>query len=63
MGEKIKAEEMFSKYQLQIKKGNNFPPDKNKRLIPNLGNETKYKLHYQNLKLDLNLGVTIKKIH
>ena len=47
--EKIKVtEEMLSKYQLQIMKDNNFSLGKSKKLIPNLGNKIKYKLHYQN---------------
>ena len=39
---------------------NNFSLGKNKKLIPNLGNKRKYKFHYQNLKLCLNLGLQSK---
>ena len=34
-----------------------------KKLIPNLGNKTKYVLHYRNLHLYLSLGMTLTKIH
>ena len=40
---------------------NSFSLGKNKKLIPNLDNKRKYKLHYQNLELDLNLGLQMKK--
>ena len=60
-GEKIKVtEEMMSQYQLQIIKYNS-SLRRNKKLFPNLGNKTKYKLQYKNLKLCLNLGLKLKK--
>ena len=34
-----------------------------KNLIPNLGNKTKYVLHYRNLQLYLSLGMKLIKIH
>ena len=34
-----------------------------KKLIPNLGNKTKYVLHYRNLQLYLFLGMKLIKIH
>ena len=34
-----------------------------KKLIPNLGNKTKYVLHYKNIQLYLSLGMKLKKIH
>ena len=46
----IVIEEMLSAYQLQIIKDKHFSPGKSKKLIPNLGEKEKYKLHYQNLK-------------
>ena len=65
---------MLSKYQLQIIKDNDFSLGKKKKLIPNLGDKKKkkkkYKLHYQKLKLYLNLfkiylnsGLLLRKIH
>ena len=54
---------MLSKYQLQIIKDNNCNLGKKKKLIPNLGDKRKYKLHYQKLKLYLNSGLLLRKIH
>ena len=34
-----------------------------KTLIPNLGNKTKYVLHYRNLQLHLSSGMKLTKIH
>ena len=60
VGEKIKVtEEMMSEYQLQTIEYNNFSLAE-KKLIPNLGNKRKCKLHYQNLKLYLRLELKFK---
>ena len=34
-----------------------------KKLIPNLGNETNYVIHYRNLQLYLSLEMKLTKIH
>ena len=62
-GGKIKlTEKILCKYQLKIIEDNNFSLGKNRKLIPNRSNKRKYKLHYQNLKLYLNLEIQLKKI-
>ena len=55
------AKEMPSDFHLKIKRNNNFFHGKNKKLISNLGNKRKHKLHYQDLKLFLELGLIVKK--
>ena len=34
-----------------------------KKLIPNLGNKTKYVLQYRNIQMYLSLGMKLTKIH
>ena len=34
-----------------------------KKLIPNLGNKTKYVVYYRNLQIYLSLGMKLRKIH
>ena len=61
--EKIEVrKEMLSDYQLQFIEENNFSYDKNKKPISNLGDQIKYKLHYQNLRVYLSFGLELKKI-
>ena len=43
------------KYEIKV--------DDVKKLIPNLGNKTKYVLHYRDLQLYLPLGIKLTKIH
>ena len=59
---KVKVtKEMLSYYQLQIIEDNNFFLAKNEKLFPNPDNKQKYKLHYQYLKLYLEIGLHLKK--
>ena len=37
--------------------------NKNKKLIPNLSNESKYLIHYKNLQLHLSFGVKLTKVY
>ena len=49
--------EIADKYEISIKVG------LVKKLILNLGNKTKYVLHYKNIQLYLSLGMKLTKIH
>ena len=37
--------------------------NKNKKLIPNLSNKSKYLIHYKNLQLHLSFGVKLTKVY
>ena len=39
------------------------PAKRNKKLVPNLSNKTKYVVHYRNLKFYLQMGLKLKFIH
>ena len=54
---------MLSKYCKEIADRYKIKVGDVKKLIPNLGNETKYVLHYKNLQLYLSLGMKLTKIH
>ena len=58
--EKMKiTRDMLSPYQLD-----NFPETSGcEKLVPNLRDKTKYVLHYRNLKLYIQLGMRLTKIH
>ena len=49
--------EIADKYEISIKVG------LVEKLILNLGNKTKYVLHYKNIQLYLSLGMKLTKIH
>ena len=54
---------MFSKYCKDIADWNGIKIGSVKKLIPNLGEKTKYVIHYENLKHYLSLGMKLIKIH
>ena len=54
---------MLSTYCKKIADKYNIKIGDVKKLIPNLGNKTKYVVHYINLQLYLSLGMKLPKIH
>ena len=57
------SSDMLSKYCKNIANEYDIKVDDVKKLIPNLGNKTKYVLYYRNLKMYLSLGMKLTKIH
>ena len=57
------SSDMLSKYCKEIADTYEIKVGDVKKLIPNLGNKTKYVLHYKNLQLYLSLGMKLTKIH
>ena len=55
--------DMLSKYCKSIANKYEIKVGDVKKLIPNLGNKTKYVVHYKNLQLYLALGTKLTKIH
>ena len=55
--------DMLSNYCKEIGDKYNIKVGDVKKLIPNLGNNTKYVLYYRNLQLCLSLGMKLIKIH
>ena len=54
---------MLSKYCTEIADKYDIKFGDVKKLIPNLGNKTKYVVHYRNIQLYLSLGIKLTKIH
>ena len=54
---------MLSKYCRKVADKYQIKVGDVKKLIPNLGNKTKYVLHYRNLQLNLSLGMKLTKIY
>ncbi len=57
------TESMLSNYNRKLLKDNNLKHHEIGKLIPNLQNKTNYILDYRNLKLYLELGMRVTKIH
>ena len=55
------SSDMLSKYCKEIADKYEIKVGDVKKLIPNLGNKTKYVLHYRNLQLYLPLGMKLTK--
>ena len=57
------SSDMLSKYCKEITDRYKIRVGDVKKLIPNLGNKTRYVLHYRNLQLYLSLGMKLTKTH
>ena len=57
------SDDMLSKYCSDIVKEYRIKVGGTKKLVPNLGNKSKYIVHYRNLQLCLSLGMILTKIH
>ena len=55
--------DILSKYCKSVADKYNIKVGDVKKLIPNLGNKTKYVVHYKNLQLYLFLGMKLTKTH
>ena len=57
------SSDILSQYCIEIADRYKIKVGDVKKLIPNLGNKTKYVLHYRNLQLYMSLGMRLTKIH
>ena len=62
--EKLKiSQNMLSKYYFHIAHKYGIKSGGVNKLVPNLGNKSKYIVHYKNLQLYLSLGMKLTKVH
>ena len=61
--EKYENSNMLSPYYSEIVDKYRINIDRVKKLVPNLGNKSKYVLHYRNIELHLLLGVKLTRAH
>ena len=54
---------MLSENQLKISDLYNIPIGNVKKLVPDFFDKEKYVIHYDNLKLNLRIGLKLKEIH
>ena len=54
---------MLSENQLKISDWYNIPIGNVKKLVPDFFDKEKYVIHYDNLKLNLRIGLKLKEIH
>ena len=57
------TDEMLSPYCRQLKEDLGLKEPSIAKLVPNLRDKTRYNLHYRNLKLYLDLGMKLTKVH
>ena len=57
------SDDMLSKYCSNFAKNYGIKVGGVKKLIPNLGNKSKYIVHYTNLQLHLSLRIKLTKLH
>ena len=57
------TQNMLSKYCLSIENKYGIKICGVNKLVPNLGNKSKYVVHYRNLQLYLSLGIKLTKVH
>ena len=61
--EKLEISHMLSNYYGSIANKYEIKIGRVNKLFPNLGNKSKYVLHYKNLQLHLSLGMNLACVH